>query len=155
MEEMIRIAGFNKSSAADGPGIRSVLFFQGCSRGCPDCHNQNINNKEGGLLTSVEEMVSFLKKNCHNKKLTISGGEPLEQPEGLRCLMSALKDEGFDLCLYTGFDRKFVPPEIIENLHYLKTGIFKKEAVYPPKPFVGSNNQIFTEIEIERMNDYE
>ncbi len=144
MEEELIIAGFIKTSTADGPGVRSVLFFQGCSRGCPSCHNQNISRKEGGIKVSVSNIVSYIKKHCKNRKLTISGGEPLEQLSGLLELLQELKSDEFDLCLYTGFEKADIPQSVINNLHYLKTGRFIKDKIYPMKPFCGSNNQEFT-----------
>lgn len=146
MVEAIKVAGFIKTSAVDGPGIRSVLFFQGCSRNCPDCHNKDISNKNGGINVTIKDVVQYIKKNCKNKKLTISGGEPLEQLAGLYELLKELKEEGFDLCLYTGFDRNNVPEFITECLHYLKSGRFVKEMMYPTKAFVGSYNQKFVKI---------
>ena len=84
------------------------------------------------------------KKHCKNRKLTISGVEALEQLSGLLELLQELKSDEFDLCLYTGFEKADIPQSVINNLHYLKTGRFIKDKIYPMKPFCGSNNQEFT-----------
>ena len=62
---------------------------------------------------------------------------------GIDC---GFKKAGFDICLYTGFERKYVPTNIVNKLHFLKTGSFDSTKIYPPKPFVGSSNQNFSEI---------
>lgn len=87
----IRVAGFVKTSVADGPGVRSVLFLQGCHRNCPGCHNMKYNLVDGGKLCDLDYIINFLIKQCKNKKLTISGGEPLEQYEAVFQLTTVLK----------------------------------------------------------------
>lgn len=147
MEQEVRVAGFIPASASDGPGIRSVLFLQGCSRRCPGCHNESLQNPGGGQCVPCSGLLDDMRTMCRNKRLTISGGEPLEQPEALLALLKDLAKEGFELCLYTGFKAEQVPPEIMKYLRYLKTGPFEERAQYPPKPFVGSNNQTFYQVE--------
>lgn len=152
MEKHIEIAGFIPCSAADGPGVRSVLFLQGCRRNCPGCHNQALWQHGGGSLRPVSQVVEELLLSCRNRRLTISGGEPLEQPEALECLTSRLAENSFELCLYTSFDAEDVPPGVLGQLRYLKTGPFAQEHTDPPKPFVGSNNQRFYRVRKEGEN---
>lgn len=147
MDQEIEVAGFIATSASDGPGIRSVLFLQGCSRCCPGCHNKSLQTFGEGRRVRCSELVSGLQSICKNKKLTISGGEPLEQAESLLTLLKALENAGFDLCLYTGYETAQVPWELVEHLRYLKAGMFLETAKYPPKVFVGSNNQKFYHVE--------
>ena len=101
----IRVAGFIKTSAGDGPGIRSVLFLQGCHRNCPGCHNSKYNHPGGGTLCELDCIIAFLLEHCKNRKLTISGGDPLEQYSVVLKLTTELKNRGFDICLYTGAER--------------------------------------------------
>lgn len=140
----IRIAGLLKSSAADGPGIRSVLFFRGCSRNCPHCHNAELQSKDGGVEYSIDELLKLLWENCRSKKLTISGGEPLEQSEALYELACALNRDCFDLCVYTGAEMSEVPQKLLHELHYIKTGSYIEALRTFDTPFVGSSNQKFT-----------
>lgn len=141
MEKIIELAGFIPASAADGPGVRSVLFLQGCCQNCPDCHNQAIQKHGQGISHPISQVAEDLLVRCRNRKLTISGGEPMEQVEALMELVSLLAERGFDLCLYTSFEVEKVPSAILKHLHYLKTGPFLREYIEPPKPYVGSNNQ--------------
>lgn len=123
---VLECAGWRQNSCDDGPGVRSVLFLQGCTMNCPGCQNKSIRQKGLGALYSVNELAREIHKKCKNKRITISGGEPLEQAKSLIHLLKILRREHFDICLYTGWELKKVPRDIIENLTYLKTGNFKK-----------------------------
>ena len=137
----IRVGGFIKTSVVDGPGVRSVLFLQGCSRGCKGCHNPDLQDKKLGIIISVDDLVNFIRHNCVNKKLTISGGEPMEQPDALFELITKLRYDDFDLCLYSGLEKSQIPPKILSGLNYIKTGAFVLSKRFPRKAYVGSYNQ--------------
>lgn len=134
------------NSVVDGPGIRTVLFMQGCDLHCKGCQNRSTWDIEKGKKVDIAELVNELKKKVFNKKITISGGEPLMQEEALIELVTKLNDLNFDIALYTGHTKDEVPSEIILKLKYLKTGNFIQELKTTIKPFVGSENQIFEEV---------
>ena len=104
----------NNPSLCDGYGYRTVLFLQGCNLRCPGCQNPSTWDINKGTLIDVKELADILRIKCINKKLTISGGEPLLQQEALKDLLIELKD--FDLCLYTGHEYNEVPKEILKYL---------------------------------------
>ncbi len=88
----------------DGPGIRFVVFFQGCPLRCLYCHNPDTWEFGGGTLTSVESLLAQYRKNrsfYRNGGLTATGGEPLAQLEFLTELFEAAKAEGIHTCLDT------------------------------------------------------
>lgn len=145
----LRIGGFIETSASDGPGIRSVLFLQGCHRNCEGCHNIKLQNFNGGVSLSITETVEYISKHCKNKQLTISGGEPLEQLPALIELTNLLLNMGFDLCVYTGYNLEDVPLLLRKNLHWLKVGDFRVSQRTLTMPFVGSSNQIMIELNKE------
>jgi anaerobic ribonucleoside-triphosphate reductase activating protein len=134
----------NNPSLCDGYGYRTVLFLQGCNLRCPGCQNPSTWDESKGTLIDVKELASILREKCFNKKLTISGGEPLLQKDALLELLKELSD--FDLCLYTGHELNEVPKEILKYLKYIKVGSFKQELRTSTKPFVGSKNQEFLEV---------
>lgn len=134
------------NSHVDGPGIRTVLFMQGCDIHCKGCQNKSTWDISKGKEISIVDLVNELKQKVFNKKITISGGEPLVQKEELILLIDKLAKEGFDIALYTGHLREEVPSEIISKLKYLKTGNFIQELKTTIKPFVGSSNQVFEEV---------
>lgn len=155
--EKILCAGWKQSSCDDGPGIRSVLFFQGCKMRCPGCQNSSTHNHQNGIFKTVQEVSDYIIKNCRNKKITISGGEPLEQLFPLTLLLKQLHELGFNICLYTGWDYSLVPVEIHHYLNYLKCGHFDIEKTTSSLMYIGSSNQkmfrnvkgIMTEMNLE------
>ena len=140
-DSKIEFAKIISTSCDDGPGVRTVLFLQGCSKGCIGCHNEAINSHGEGHFILIEDLVEIIITRCHNKKLTISGGEPLEQLSSLLILLKKLKKLKFDICLYTGWDLKQIPQVILNLLDYVKVGDFKKNLSNEPLHFVGSSNQ--------------
>lgn len=134
------------NSVVDGPGIRTVLFMQGCDLHCDGCQNKTTWDINGGIEIEIDDLVSELNKKNFNKKITISGGEPLVQKTELIKLINKLFDNGYDIALYTGHKKEDVPKEIIDKIKYLKTGNFIKDLKTTIVPFVGSSNQIFEEV---------
>ena len=98
---MLRIASIEQESIVDGPGIRTVIFCQGCLRHCEGCHNPKTWDLVGGRLMSIDEVVEIIHRNplCHG--ITYSGGEPFLQAEDLFKLSQKLK--GYEIASYTGF----------------------------------------------------
>ena len=91
MGTQIRIAGIVKESIVDGPGIRLVVFTQGCKHNCPGCHNPQSHSFNGGKLIDIETVLEQVKRNPLLDGLTFSGGEPFEQADVLAQLASKLK----------------------------------------------------------------
>ncbi len=90
--------------AVDGPGLRFVLFLQGCPLRCKFCHNPDTWRTEGGEETTVDEMVRrILRYRTYIKSggVTISGGEPLRQAEFCLALIHALHEEGIHVAIDT------------------------------------------------------
>lgn len=128
-------------SVSDGPGIRTVVYLQGCTHYCDGCHNLTTWDPDHGQDYNIQELARELQENTFNKKITISGGEPFFQKEAVIALVKELKD--CDLCLYTGSNLDEVPEEILPYLHYIKVGKYKKELRCTTIPFIGSSNQTF------------
>lgn len=89
----------------DGPGLRYVLFLQGCSLRCRYCHSPDTWKMEGGTRMSVEEVVTdvllYRAFIADGGGVTISGGEPLAQSEFVLALVRALKREGIHTAIDT------------------------------------------------------
>ncbi|EYE87621.1 hypothetical protein Q428_12350 [Fervidicella metallireducens AeB] len=86
----IRLAGIKEFSVADGPGIRTVIFTQGCKNRCKGCHNISTWDLNGGYIQEINSLISYIDSICPNKKVTISGGEPLIQYNELKYLLKVL-----------------------------------------------------------------
>ncbi|GFI22466.1 anaerobic ribonucleoside-triphosphate reductase-activating protein [Lachnospiraceae bacterium] len=149
----IECAGFLENSCDDGPGIRSVLFLQGCSKNCKECHNAAIKEHGKGVMIEIEQLIKYIDKKCCNKKITISGGEPLEQLENLVTLVECLQSKGYNICLYTGWEFEKVPKRLLKFLNYIKTGEFINNLKNPNIQFVGSSNQKMYFIDKETINE--
>lgn len=143
MNIVISAIRFNRS-LVDGPGVRTVLFLQGCNMRCEGCQNSSIWEIKDGIQTDIDGLATLLRNECVNKKLTISGGEPLLQADAVYELICKLED--FDIALYTGCEKKEVPQNILSKIHYLKTGRYIAEQHTTIKPYVGSRNQKFEEV---------
>ena len=88
----------------DGPGIRYVLFMQGCPMRCQYCHNPDTWEVGGGTEITAEEVMAEYKKNesfYKNGGITVTGGEPLLQVDFLTELFSAAKKRGIHTCIDT------------------------------------------------------
>ena len=89
----------------DGPGIRFVLFLQGCSLKCKYCHNRDTWDIHGGEFKSLDEIFEKILRYenyiCRNGGVTITGGEPLLQYEFLIELFKKLKKENIHTCIDT------------------------------------------------------
>lgn len=101
-----RIHSFETLGAVDGPGIRFVLFMQGCPLRCKYCHNRDTWDLKGGKEYTVDEIFNKIirYKNyflTSNGGVTVSGGEPLLQPDFLIELFTRLKQAGIRTALDT------------------------------------------------------
>ena len=141
MLDTIECAGFYENSCDDGPGVRSVLFLQGCTKNCIGCHNYKIREHGKGTRVKIDDLINYIDLYCCNKKITISGGEPLEQMDSLIILLSKLKKRGYNICMYTGWELNMVPHKIIILLDYIKTGGFISNLKNSNIQYVGSSNQ--------------
>ncbi|MBE6682352.1 MAG: pyruvate formate lyase-activating protein [Ruminococcaceae bacterium] len=99
------IHSFQSLGAADGPGIRFVVFMQGCNLRCGCCHNPDTWECNVGKEYTPEEVFETLKryKTYFGKDggITVSGGEPLLQAEFVTELFRLCKDDGINTCLDT------------------------------------------------------
>lgn len=90
--------------SVDGPGIRFVVFTQGCPMRCLYCHNPDTWALNLGKQMSVDEILKAYEKNSSfykNGGLTVSGGEPLVQIDFLIELFEAAKEKNIHTCLDT------------------------------------------------------
>ncbi|MGN0163089.1 MAG: pyruvate formate-lyase-activating protein [Candidatus Ornithomonoglobus sp.] len=100
-----RIHSLESFGTVDGPGIRFVIFFQGCPMRCLYCHNPDSWDPTGGTEMTAEEILQKadnVREFLKNGGITATGGEPLMQLEFLTELFKRAKDEyGFHTCLDT------------------------------------------------------
>lgn len=100
-----RIHSIQSLGTVDGPGIRFVVFFQGCPLRCGYCHNPDTWDFSKGKETDGKEIVSEAEryKTFWGKKggITLSGGEPFCQAEFAKDILSCAKERGINTCVDT------------------------------------------------------
>ena len=100
-----RIHSFESLGAVDGPGVRFVVFMQGCSLKCKYCQNRDTWNLKGGTTYSSDEIVEKILRYKNyimpNGGVTISGGEPLLQAKFLIELFTKLSQYNIHTCIDT------------------------------------------------------
>lgn len=99
----ISLFGTVPDSIVDGPGLRYAVFVQGCSHACPGCHNPESQPVEGGTETALADLLADIEANGLVHDVTLSGGEPFEQPEACAALAAELKQRGYGLWSFTGY----------------------------------------------------
>lgn len=143
-------------SYVDGPGERIAFFVQGCPIVCPGCQSPGLWPLKGGKETSVGRVVYALvkaacKDNDHGN-ITISGGEPLAQPEPVTKLVKMLKRKGVKhIILYTGYTWEQLQVEthpanpymgeLLKYVDVIVDGPFVKELDHDHITYRGSSNQ--------------
>lgn len=102
---MINVHSYESMGTFDGPGLRLVVFLQGCPFRCLYCANPDTIDAKGGTPTAPEEILRMAvsQKAFFGKKggITFSGGEPTLQAEALIPLFKELKANGIHTCLDT------------------------------------------------------
>ena len=102
---MIRVHSYESMGTYDGPGLRLVVFLQGCPFKCLYCANPDTIAFEGGEMTEVEHIVKMAvsQKPFFGRRggITFSGGEPTMQAKELLPLYARLKEEGIHICIDT------------------------------------------------------
>ena len=101
-----KVHSIESFGTVDGPGIRFVLFLQGCHLQCKYCHNRDTWDINGGQYKSVDDIFEKIKRYKNYMMLsgggvTVTGGEPLLQVKFLIELFKKLKEEGFHTCIDT------------------------------------------------------
>lgn len=146
----IRVAGIENDSITDGPGLRFVLFMQGCPFHCEGCHNPHTLPLEGGNDMSVDEIMRLVESNPLLSGVTLSGGEPFIQAKQLVPLAKRIKQYGLELAAYSGFTFEQLlssededKHELLKVLDILIDGPFIKNKKSLDIGFRGSANQRF------------
>lgn len=146
----LRLAGIEPESVVDGPGIRYTIFTQGCGHDCEGCQNPQTHDFEGGYFANTEDLFNEMMADPLVKGVTLSGGEPFEQPEPLAELAAKVHAAGRDVIAYSGYtyeqllDKCGKEPAImrlLQNTDILIDGPFIKEQLDLELKFRGSANQ--------------
>ena len=144
----INIHSVINSSRVNGPGDRFVIWTQGCRKGCKNCYNPETWSHYRNNLILVDEIFESIK-NSSATGVTISGGDPFEQPEELFYLLTKIKqlDLSDGVIVFTGYtiDEIRVREELVKSLDYIDVlidGLYIEEKRIS-SGLAGSSNQQF------------
>ncbi len=133
-----------RGTTVDGPGLRTSIYFAGCRHQCPGCHNPQSWDFNGGETMSLQQLLEVIKEEDFN--VTLSGGDPLYQPEFISRLCSEIKKLGLTIWLYTGFTIEQINAsptlsEAIKDVDTIVDGPFIEALRDRDLRFRGSSNQ--------------
>lgn len=136
----MRIAGTLPCSFINGPGIRYVVFCQGCPHQCPGCHNPDTWDPDEGEEMKAVTIARDIARRHHINGVTLSGGEPfLQQEECVKLLK--LIPKNLDIWIYTGYKYEEIKDtELAKMADFIVDGKFEIDNVVSGELF-GSTNQ--------------
>jgi anaerobic ribonucleoside-triphosphate reductase activating protein len=150
--KFINVAAVLENTSALGPGIRNAIWLQGCPFHCPGCISPNWIPDKRSAIVHPSALIDSLFKNSYVRGLTISGGEPFFQPNGLNSLVNEfrrLRPEG-TIIVFTGYTlskllkmpKTNLVEETLSKIDLLVDGPYIKE-LNNNKGLRGSSNQNF------------
>lgn len=153
--DSIRLAGIIRESIVDGPGIRFVVFAQGCPHHCRGCHNAETHDFDGGYDESIERIMKAIDEDPLISGVTFSGGEPVCQPKAFAQLAKEVKKRNLSLMMFSGYifediltmsSENQALKELVKNLDLLMDGPYVEEERDLTLRFRGSRNQRFIDV---------
>lgn len=142
----VRIQDILFETTADGEGLRTSIYFQGCRHYCKGCHNQQTWDMNGGYEVTIDYLLDLIKDD-EFADVTFTGGDPLYQCDAATELAKRIKAEtAKTIWCYTGFtcEEVLAKPKLSQILPYIDVlvdGPFIEELKTDEIPFVGSKNQ--------------
>lgn len=143
----LHVDRIQEKTNALGPGCRAVVWFHGCSRGCPGCIAAEMNRSDEFELYTPLQLADRVCAIEGIEGITLSGGEPLEQPaDALAEFLRLVRDRtGLSIMLYTGYsldELKRMPgrAEVLGMLDILIDGPYRQELDHG-ELWRGSSNQ--------------
>lgn len=142
--DTLRVLDIVEGTIVDGPGLRTSIYFAGCSHHCEGCHNPGSWDAAGGKPMSVEQLMEMIDDN--EMDVTFSGGDPLMQIDALLPLARRVKERGYNLWVYTGYTIEEIRASdslsrILDYVDTIVEGRFVKALRDTSLRFRGSSNQ--------------
>ena len=157
----IRLASpITRDSIVDGPGLRAVIWAQGCFHHCPGCHNPCTHNPFGGFEMDTADVIEQIRSLRLQKGITLSGGEPFLQPLPLAEIARAARLRGLNVWSFSGYtfeqltnkrDPQYADRmQLLELVDVLVDGKFVREKRDISLRFRGSSNQRLIDLNATR-----
>ena len=140
----MRILRILKGTTVDGPGFRTSVYFAGCAHHCAGCHNPGSWDFTGGEDTSIDQLMGTVEEEDFD--VTLSGGDPLYQPEDVAELCRRVARLGHTVWIYTGFTWEEIlsDPRLIDAVRHAEVVVdspFIESLLDRNLLFRGSSNQ--------------
>ncbi|OPJ54666.1 anaerobic ribonucleoside-triphosphate reductase activating protein [Alkalithermobacter paradoxus] len=149
-------------SIVDGPGLRTVIWTQGCKHKCKGCHNPQTHDFNSGFEVSVDDVIKKIRKVKLQRGITLSGGDPFEQPEALSIICKEAKKNNLDIWAYTGYTFEEIMNQnnpnhkkwitLLEDIDVLVDGRFIEDKKDIFIKFRGSKNQRIIDVKKSLIN---
>jgi anaerobic ribonucleoside-triphosphate reductase activating protein len=145
----LRLHHLEPSSRVNGPGLRAVVWVQGCTLGCPGCFNPETHPEQAGFSLSVEQLVEKVIQITGIEGITISGGEPFQQTPALAEFLKAVKaNSPLSVLLFSGFtleEIKRIPHSIeaLAQVDVLVAGRYQIEKRLAHNLLGSANKQVY------------
>ena len=144
---MLRIARVLHSTTAEGPGLRTAVWVQGCSIRCTGCINPQLFSSRGGTQVEVKDLVRSIVE-AGDEGLTVLGGEPFDQAEGLAELAEAARAAHLGVMVFSGYTREHLEENAaarraLAATDLLVDGPYRRDEPETERRLVGSSNQVF------------
>lgn len=140
----MRILRILKGTTVDGPGFRTSVYFAGCAHHCAGCHNPDSWDFTGGEDTSIDQLMETVEEEDFD--VTLSGGDPLYQPEDVAELCRRVARLGHTVWIYTGFTWEEIlsDPRLLDAVRHAEVVVdspFIESLLDRDLLFRGSSNQ--------------
>ncbi|WP_307613497.1 4Fe-4S single cluster domain-containing protein [Pseudarthrobacter sp. W1I19] len=156
---MLRIARVLHGTTAEGPGLRTAVWFQGCSIRCMGCINPHLFSPSGGSDVTVSDIVLGAMAG-EVEGLTLIGGEPFDQPSAGAKLVTEAQEQGLGVIAFSGYeyemlrDRDEDTKRFLAGIDLLVDGPYQAWKQETGRALVGSTNQRFIHIS-DRYRSYQ
>ncbi len=133
METVLRLHEIVPLTFANGPGARACIWVQGCSLACPGCFNPQTHDFSAGDVRRVDWLVDQVLALKGIEGVTISGGEPFQQPEAILLLLKLLRSRSeLSTIIFSGFDKSELErmacfEEVKVNVDAIIAGRYREE----------------------------
>lgn len=148
----VRVNGFYHNSLTEGPGRRSSVLFQFCPLKCKGCYVPHLHDAAGGVMISALRLADLLLDETHERDgVTILGGEPFAQPDGLLALINELRSKNCPhIVCYSGYtlealrEKAIRQPslgDVLDEIDILIDGAYVESLAAGAGLWTGSGNQ--------------
>ena len=154
--KLIRLSGIAYESLVNGPGIRRVLYSQGCKHNCVGCFNEETHTFDSGEFRDMDEIIESIRSNPMLSGVTFSGGDPLEQAKKFTYIAKEVKENNYSVWCYTGYTFEYILEhrngqngwnELLRYIDVLVDGKFEEDKKDPRIKYRGSSNQRIIDVQ--------